>query len=152
MMDWALTIFYSCLKNGSHNYEVHFVTSSIEHLFLSHCWLIKSGFGCPLLLAAEMLWAHKFLGSSTTGLWNYNLCECSLHHEEEQFHQKFSWQQDDVSLSGKEIFWLWNGEMWLISIYKVSQSSNEEEFCLNVNMVATWDQGVWCGGFVQEGV
>jgi hypothetical protein len=67
------------------------------------------------------------------------LCECNLHHEKEQFHQKFSWRQDDVSLSGKEILWLWNGETWLISIYKASQSSNEEEFCLNVNMVATWD-------------
>lgn len=86
-----------------------------------------------------MLWSHKLLGSSTTGLRNCNLCECNLHHEKEQFHQKFSWRQDDVSLSGKEILWLWNGETWLISIYKASQSSNEEEFCLNVNMVATWD-------------
>ncbi len=152
MMDWVLTIFYSCLKNWSCNYQVHFGTSSVEHLFLSHYWLINAGFGCPLLLAAEVLWAHKLLGSSTTRLWNCNLCQCNLHHEEKQFHQKFSWQQDDVSLWGKEILWLWNGETWLILIYKVSQSSNEEEFCPNVNMVATWDQGVWCGGFVQEGV
>jgi len=122
----------------------------------------------------EMLWAHKLLGSSTTGLWNCNLCECNLRHEEEQFHQKFSWQQDGVSLLGKEILWLWNGERAVsLKVFLTTRrylfqgkkycdsgmekpdlfrSSDEEEFCLNMNMVATWDQGVWCAGFVQEGV
>ncbi len=149
VMDLELTIFYSCLKNWSHNYQVHLGTLSVEHLFLSHCWLrLWMSSHCPLLLAGK---CFELTSSLAAPQLDFGIAICVsviFITRKSSFIKSFLNNKMMCLFQGKK-YCDWNGETWLISIYKVSQSSNEEEFCLNVNMVATWDQGVWCGGFIQ---